>query len=198
MAQARRKSIGTARRKLKHMPGWALLIFGLVVGVAGVLLVQLVTKRLGSNDGLVGLMSGPVRSKARPAESGPVPPARHAAPHAKPKFDFYTILPEVETVLPEKAEDKPARPSKPEEGVRYVLQVASFPSYRDADQLKARLALNGLVAHIQKVTIEGKGEYHRVRLGPYRGIEELDTVNKRLKEMGIRALRLKVEKSAGV
>ena len=56
------------------------------------------------------------------------------------------------------------------------------------------LALAGLVAHIQKITVEGKGEYHRVRLGPYEKIEQLDATALQLQKMGIKAIRLKVKK----
>ena len=65
-----------------------------------------------------------------------------------------------------------------------------------ADQLKAKLALQGMQAQIQKVVIEGKGEYHRVRLGPYRRLEDLDAVNQRLRKQGIKALRLKLKGAA--
>jgi cell division protein FtsN len=60
--------------------------------------------------------------------------------------------------------------------------------------MKARLALAGLVAHIQKIIIEGKGEYHRVRLGPYGNIDQLDATAAQLQKMGIKAIRLKVRK----
>jgi len=50
------------------------------------------------------------------------------------------------------------------------------------------------VAQIQKIIIEGKGEYHRVRLGPYEKIEQLDATAAQLQKMGIKALRLKVKK----
>jgi cell division protein FtsN len=97
-------------------------------------------------------------------------------------------------VLPERrARAKPVK-AKPEEGVSYILQAGSFAGFEEADQMKARLALAGLVAHIQKIIIEGKGEYHRVRLGPYEKIEQLDATAIQLQKMGIKAIRLKVKK----
>jgi hypothetical protein len=54
------------------------------------------------------------------------------------------------------------------------------------------------VAHIQKVRIEGKGDYFRVRLGPYDKIEKLDSVEQQLKQPGLgKPLAIKVRKSAG-
>jgi cell division protein FtsN len=104
------------------------------------------------------------------------------------------VLPEIETVLPDRgARAKPAKTERADEGARYILQVGSFASFPDADQLKAKLALQGMRAHIQKVTIEGKGEYHRVRLGPYQHLEELDGASQRLTKLGITAMRLKLK-----
>lgn len=133
-------------------------------------------------------------AKPKPVEKRPETPA---APPAKPKLDFYTVLPEMETVLPDRAARAPAaRAEKAEEGVRYVLQAGSFASYGDADQLKARLALQGLIAHIQKVTIEGRGDFHRVRLGPYDRVEQLDAVDQQLRALGMKPIRLKLKPEA--
>lgn len=174
----------------KRLPGWALLLLGLALGIAMVLLTQLVLKRAGSTDGLAGLFTAKAPS--------PEPPARREPAPVKPKFDFYTVLPEIETVLPERgARERAAKTERASEPGRYILQAGSFASFADADQLKARLALQGLQAHIQKVTIEGKGEYHRVRLGPYQNLNDLDTVSRQLSKLGIKTLRLRVKGDAG-
>lgn len=166
------------------MPNWLWLLLGLGIGIAAVVALELLTRR----DGLGGLLAErpPQTAKKEPEPARP----------AKPKFDFYTILPETETVLPER-EPRPAKkPPRTEEAVSYVLQAASYASFQEADELKARLALLGLEAHIQKVVIEGKGEFHRVRLGPYARLEDLDAAAARLKDMGIQPLRLKLKKQA--
>ncbi len=173
------------RAATKPLPGWTLLLLGLVLGVALVLLAQLVLKRGAARDGLAGLFA----TRAPPAEA----PAKREPAAVKPKFDFYTVLPEIETVLPERA----AKPERDGEATRYILQAGSFASFTDADQLKARLALQGLEAHIQKVTIEGKGEYHRVRLGPYQNLDDLDATSRQLAKLGIKTLRLRVKGGAG-
>ena len=183
---ARRRPAGAARGR---MPGWALLLLGLVLGVATVLITQLVLKRHGAGDGLAGLFSS--RPAEKPAKKAVEPAA--ASPKA-PKFDFYTVLPETETVLSDRRRADRAKPAA-EAGVSYVLQAGSFATFADADQLKARLALNGLVAQIEKVTIEGRGEFHRVRLGPYARLNELDAADQQLRQAGVRALRLKVKKA---
>ena len=184
MAQARRRSSKSRFRK----PGWLLLLVGIGIGVAGVMLWQMYSHRGDGRSGLGNFFSSFSKPAEKPARKEPEP-----AKPPKPKFDFYTILPETETVLPERrARSKPIK-AKPEAGVNYILQAGSFAGFEEADQMKAKLALSGLVAHIQKITIEGKGEYHRVRLGPYEKIEQLDATAVQLQKLGIKALRLKVK-----
>lgn len=178
-------------------------MFGLALGIAGVLVAQLFVKRPDTRDGLAGLLpalsgtgDGKSAETVKPVAKEPV----RTRETTKPKYDFYTILPEIETVLPDNrgARIKPNSPADTTEtGASYVLQAGSFANYEDADQLKAKLALQGLVAHIQRITIDGKGEFHRVRLGPYDGIEDLNAVSQRLQQLGITALRLKIRRGAG-
>ena len=174
------------------MPGWVWLLLGLALGIASVLLSQLATGRVGSKDGLAGLFA----TRVNPVETVHVPRAEPVPP--KPKLDFYTVLPEIETVLPDRAtRTKASAVERSEVGAQYILQVGSFASFSDADQLKAKLALQGMQAQIQKVVIEGRGEYHRVRLGPYQKLEDLDAANQQLSKLGIKALRLKLKGGAG-
>jgi cell division protein FtsN len=118
-----------------------------------------------------------------------------AANDPKPVFDFYTVLPEYETVVDEKQfihdVKKPARPQ--EKDSTYILQAASYSSFKDADKLKAKLALNGLSSRIEKISVEGKGQFYRVRLGPYSSTATKKDVVKRLGALGIKPLHLKVE-----
>ena len=77
-----------------------------------------------------------------------------------------------------------------------MLQAGSYASYADADRLKARLALAGLEAHIQKVTIQSRGDFYRVRLGPFIDLNKLAAVDKRLAEQGISAIRLRITRES--
>jgi hypothetical protein len=107
----------------------------------------------------------------------------------------FTILPEYETVVDEKQfiheVQKPAK--KQEKESTYILQAASYSSFKDADKLKAKLALNGLSSRIEKISVEGKGQFYRVRLGPYSSTKTKKDVVKRLGALGIKPLHLKVE-----
>jgi len=192
MAKARRSS----SRSGKKWHGPLLLIVGLLLGAGLMWGAQYYLYRDGKPfRGLAGLVAAGKKAIDKPKEPKPQPEAEH---QAKPKFDFYTILPEVETVLPEPKAGgkKTAKAETPEAGVVYVLQAASYGSPNDADHLKAKLALNGLEARVEKISIQGKGDYYRVRLGPYPSLDALDTANGKLAKLGIKAIRIKVKKGA--
>src|SRR3989344_6570434 len=121
MAQARRRSSRSRFRK----PGWLLLVVGIGIGVGGVMLGQMLAQRADGRSGLGNLFS----SFSKPAEKVAVKKEPQPAKPPKPKFDFYTILPETETVLPERrARAKPGK-AKPEEGGRYILQAGPFAGF---------------------------------------------------------------------
>lgn len=208
MATRRNIRTGGARRGKKKLPVWLVLLIGLGLGA----LLMWGGQRLFFHggkplSGISGLFSGNRATQER----APNATATAAKEPAKPHFDFYTILPEIESVLPERFDkgEKPgkkpatAKPERPEvasvrdTGVVYVLQAASYANIEDADRLKARLVLNGLETHIEKVSIEGKGTFFRVRLGPYAKVDDLDAAYQKLGQQGIKALRLKVKKAPG-
>jgi cell division protein FtsN len=119
---------------------------------------------------------------------------------SRPRFDFYTILPEMEVVVPREASTPTPPPPGPEPPTAaaaaresYILQVGSFRKHSDADRLKARLALMGIEAEIQQVTINNKDTYHRVRSGPYSNRSNLDRVRTQLKREGIDSIAIKLE-----
>lgn len=98
---------------------------------------------------------------------------------AKPEFDFYNMLAN-KKVEPPKA-PKPATPPAnkiPAPQVTqapqsYVVQLASFSNYQDADRLRAQLTMTGLDVYIQTVQQNG-GTLYRIYTGPYdsRGLAE--------------------------
>lgn len=138
----------------------------------------------------------------RGTEAGTVKPALPAAPAVvaedKPKYDFYSVLPEMEVVVPDaevkSAANAPAAavttPAPAQGGQRYVLQAGSFRTSNDAESLKAKLALMGLRASVQPVTINGT-DYFRVRVGPYADLREVDGAKRTLESNGISAIALR-------
>jgi len=112
----------------------------------------------------------------------------------EPKFNFYTILPELEVLIPD-AEIQP--PSTAPSGTlrgnkQYMLQTGSFRNKNDADKLKASLALLGFEASIQHVSINGE-KWHRVRIGPYKNTAELYKNISLLREYNISAMAMELK-----
>lgn len=110
------------------------------------------------------------------------------------RFDFFTVLPEMEVIVPEQELSRNAQPTNSrdmaDQNGAYILQVASFRSSADAEQMKARLALLGSVASIQVVTIND-ATWHRVRIGPVAGARRTDEIRRMLQDNDIKALVLK-------
>ena len=127
-------------------------------------------------------------------------------PPAKPKFEFYTLLPEMEVVVPDEdlaapappessgtaevptsaavEDDAPADTDPALKSGHYILQVASFRSVKDADGLKAQLALLGFQPVVQTVAINSDEKWHRVRIGPYADRDSLEAARVRLRADG--------------
>jgi cell division protein FtsN len=112
----------------------------------------------------------------------------------KPRYDFFTVLPEMEVVVPEQelAERREPDATKPvnQDADSYLLQVGSFKSSDDAEQMKAQLALSGITATVQSVTVND-ATWHRVRVGPVQGAQKADEIRRRLQSNGIESLVMK-------
>lgn len=145
----------------------------------------------------INKMPNPFQQKAPAAKSEPAKTAEPAktpekggkpATETKPRFDFYKILPGVE----EPATDQQLRDAKGAAKESFYLQAGAFQNAPDADNLKARLALLGMQASIQTTTLPERGVWHRVRIGPYSSVEELNRTRDTLKKNGIDTTLIKV------
>jgi cell division protein FtsN len=115
-----------------------------------------------------------------------------------PSFDFYQILPNMEVNVSEwEAEEDETIEEKveprSEKSAIYILQIGSFKQYDAADEVKAKLALMGISADIQRVVINGKDIRHRVRVGPYGDQEKLSMVRQQLTENNLNYMLLKLK-----
>jgi cell division protein FtsN len=115
----------------------------------------------------------------------------------EPQFDFYKILPTKEVNISEweSVEEEDISAQKEQQPVMFVLQVGSFKQYNSADQIKAKLALMGVTADIQRVVINGQDIRHRVRIGPYKNTDKLQKARDRLlaNDLDFMLLKLKME-----
>ncbi|HWQ94049.1 MAG TPA: SPOR domain-containing protein [Gammaproteobacteria bacterium] len=186
-------------RPAPQTPGWVWLLVGLLMGLAVALAVYLggftVSELRNSRATPVQIEASPdARSASKPPQSQPLP---EAPPTAKPRFDFYTILPEMEVAVPE--QETAAKPAQGEGAApvdkpgAYILQAGSFRSLEEADKLKASLVLLGVEASIQTVTVNNKDTWHRVQVGPYNDLAEVNQVRARLKQNNIEVVLLKVK-----
>src|SRR3954462_6216172 len=109
----------------------------------------------------------------------------------KPRFDFKKILPgSEERVTEQQFKDAQNKPAQAKE--TFYLQAGAFQKAPDADNLKARLALVGIAAAVQTTTLPDKGVWHRVRVGPYTSVEELNRARDTLKQNGVETTLIKV------
>ena len=200
MARDYKSRANPPSRRKAPVPGWVWFAVGVLVGAFA--------------TGLAWLKSDP--RPPQPRAAAVVPPSQRAAEQAeppaeepaeastpsKPRFDFYTILPEMEVVVPEPEESAPEPPTTTpvrEAPVAaataardYMLQLGSFRKHADADRLKASLALVGIEAEIQRVTVNGGEVFHRVRSGPY-GRDEANALRARLKSNNVNSLLIKLK-----
>lgn len=179
----------------KAIPGWVWMLAGLAIGLFVALLVYIKDNSSGKltiTETVSKVFQPKSTTEARGVkknkETAPPPPTSN-----KPKFDFYTILPELEVAIPEQElVDTPsnsASSSKPK--LQYILQAGSFKKFEEADKLKARLALQGIEANIQKVKINDTDTWHRVRIGPLNNISLLNKTRRRLRSLGIASIVVK-------
>ena len=117
------------------------------------------------------------------------------AAEAKPRFDFYKILPGNEEPATDQQLREAQKKSATSEKEAFFLQAGAFQSTADADNLKARLALLGIEATIQTTTVPDKGVWHRVRVGPYTSVEELTRTRDTLRQNGLETSLIKVRET---
>ena len=114
---------------------------------------------------------------------------------AKPRFDFYRILPGQEEPVTEKqmreADKQAAKSGAPKD--TYLLQAGAFPSPADADNLKAKLAMLGLEASVEAADLAEKGIWYRVRLGPYTRVDEINRIRQQLAQNGVNASLVRIK-----
>lgn len=185
---------------------WVSFVTGLGLGLVVALAVYMSNAKISPPASSPPQVAGTDAKVEAPRVNQPPPGERAEATlePPRPKFDFYKILPEMEvpvqdwekedrdqqSVKVEKndkttattSQDKPdATPAALAERGAYVLQIGSYKQYEEADQAKARLAMQGIAANIQRVVINGHDVWFRVHIGPLSDANDL------------RALRLKLQ-----
>lgn len=152
-----------------------------------------------------GKIQSPVRTESLPADRAAADKAgadKAAADKAAPdkgRFEFYRVLPGMDDAR--KAADKAERPPEktpvaksepaPRSTDRYVLQAGAFRTDADAENQKARLALLGYEALVQRATTAEGVEVFRVRVGPYTSVDEMNRIKSELSNKGVEVAVIK-------
>jgi cell division protein FtsN len=124
-------------------------------------------------------------SPGKPAVTGPPP----AAP--KPARDAAAILAGEPVPGAAPRASAPLRPGV--DPFVYFVQAGAFSSPDDAEQQRAKLALQGFAAKISEREQSGRA-VHRVRLGPFDSLAEAESQQERVKAAGVDAALVRQER----
>ncbi len=156
--------------------------------------------------GLAWLKLGPTfPGIEKPAISKPQPTSQSkSAPTSEKsqRYDFYTILPEMEVLIPDEEIHQPdqkkrKQASTPTTHIRegnYMLQMGSFRRIKDAERRKAELAMIGIESTIQSVNSGTREALYRVRSGPYRSRQKISKLRALARQNNIDSLPIKLKR----
>jgi len=167
------------------------MLGGLLIGLLVALLVYL-REELHIDDEPAALAPVVEKSQAADPKQTVINDKPREQTDKKPRFDFYNLLPEMEVFIPPQ-ELETERERKTTETITYYLQVGSFRRTEDADRMRAQLALNNIETHIQRVTINDRQTWYRVRVGPFQSARKMDVVRNRLRAQSIDPIVLKTK-----
>ena len=176
----------------------------LLLGIAAGVLVAVLYQGAKSGDpnrvgaGLSELIGESAQDNREPADLSDV--AINVESPERTHFEFYKVLPEIEHVIPEPSstfESETAEVTPPPSEIAkktgfYMLQAGAYHNPGDAERMKAKLAMAGFEPTVQKISFQGQGDFYRVRIGPYPNMEMMESANRALVRLNIKALRLKV------
>ena len=140
----------------------------------------------------------PPQPKPKPRRTVPI-----EAPKVEHKYDFYELLPrQTVDVSHEPYRDKnklqpllqpEAPPPRVVRGAKFIVQAGSFRHLSDADHRRAQLALLGVESRIEKVRVND-GVWHRVKIGPFKTLDDANRLRTRLLSEKIQTMLVNVGK----
>lgn len=204
--------------KKKPVPGWLWLACGLAIGGLLVFLMQL---EPGRDEIKRSKPETAQRPLGKPAGDKPV--ANPTAQPAKPKYDFYTLLPESEVIVPPEAvpEQTPPPPTPQELAkadaaraeaalrgetppplptavkaarTQYFLQAGSFRKQTDAERVRAQISMLGQMARVESGTVRDE-VWYRVMVGPFSDRSKVSQAQKQLSSNGFGNVLLQQRRS---
>ena len=183
MTQSRDFRKGATRRSpsRKGIPGW----FWAVVGLAGGLAVAGIYSHVKYRP--------PAEVAAtKPNKRGPI--SENDLPESEAgRFTYPETLKNSRVQIPEK-NTEPHHDARPLPELRpgtYVLQIAASRTEAEADRQRAKLAMIGVESKTQPVTANDQTLY-RVRVGPFKSLDELNKIRSRLRSAEIESTQMRV------
>lgn len=165
MAKARKAPRRGASRQQaaprRAIPAWLWMVSGLAIGLFIAFLLQL----------------EPGRETVKRDKTPPPPPSQTRKATEEPRYDFYTLLPESEVIVPQgsvpevapaaetQANGKPGAAANTES--RFFLQAGSFRKQSEADRVRAQILLLGLNVRLEDARLDGGDIWYRVQVGPF-------------------------------
>jgi cell division protein FtsN len=136
---------------------------------------------------------------AQPQPTRPSKKSQTSEPEQR--YDFYTILPEMEVLIPDEEIRRPEQKkqrstsstSSPISEGNYMLQMGSFRRIKDAERRKAELAIIGIESTIQPVNSGTREALYRVRSGPYRSRKKIAKLRSLARQNNIDSLPIKLK-----
>lgn len=186
-----------AKRQNKGSPFFSGLLVGFLLGVAASLAVVMYIKGGDSPFSEPADTKKPLAEKIaedakKSAEADNTNSADTSAEGDKTRFDFYTILPGSESKVTTEELNINDKQPQPVVQYTYYLQVGAFQTSEEADNMKAKLALQGFEAVVQTATIPDKGVWHRVRVGPLNNLDDINKAKNDLATNGFKTDLIKV------
>ena len=180
-----------AKRRPGGFSGWVGVVCGLSLGLAVAGIVYLKERHAEAPAPQTAKSN---KNKGRGVEPLYTEAGGAAAPDEPANtYDFYSMLPKFEVVVPEKEKDvRPDIRGVPEtRRGTYVLQAGSYKNFADADRVRAKLALQGIESKVQKVSVDND-TWHRIRIGPISKLDELNRLRTNLRKADVDVLVIRV------
>jgi cell division protein FtsN len=163
---AKRAKTQARRNGGRSFPGWAWLLIGLLLGGAGFAVYSL----HGQWTSPTTLLPQPNPDARPPSSSDDGTPVADPIEKPKPKYDFYTLLPEKEVVIPDAELEARARA----EAARRAA-AASVPAPSAATP-----APTSTTAPSQSTTNANGGERYLIQAGAFRGNSDAEALKARI------------------
>lgn len=178
------------------LPGWVWMVAGLSMGLVVACIVYIGRPTQPMPMTPAGVTA---QAAAKPRPKVEIPPKED------PRFDFYTLLEDEVVVAGDNRRPSPPRapaaplprpeapaatvalappPAPAATGERYLVLAGSFRDARNAEAHKAKLAMSGIEARIESVTLQDRSVVHRVRVGPTPSQAQAERVLATLKSQG--------------